>query len=217
MLLKYDVELVCLDTDPDLIWQMYTRDTGFVIGDTLFYAGKRTLKARSGEIKRLLQKISVDENKVCSLPGKIEGGDILVSDVSCAGISNRTDNIALDELSKHTKIRRFDIGNNVMHLDTRMTLLPDNYTLVHLNTFSKEDQDYISEKYKIISVSKEETKTLGTNVFIVNPDTIIVEERQKRIGAELINAGFNVEYVGYSEPIVLDGSFHCTTLPLIRE
>jgi N-dimethylarginine dimethylaminohydrolase len=211
---KYNVELIVLDTEPELIWQMYTRDTGFVIGDTFYFSEKRTLRARHGEIEKFLAK--VEPEKVQVIQGKIEGGDVLAGETCLVGISNRTQRPAFDELAKFVKAKPLLIGDDVMHLDTRLTILPNNFALGHLEAFTAADQEFIKKTYKIIPTTKEETQYLGTNVFVVNPETIFVEQSQRRIQDQLKQANFNVESIAYSEPIALGGSFRCTTLPLVR-
>lgn len=218
-LLRFGVTPVELSTTSDQFWHLlYTRDMGFVVGDTLFFADKRTLIARNGEIKLLFQTIDISKDKRKAIPGRIEGGDVLVhNSTAFVGMTNRTDHEALSELSKHMHVKPFHLGDNVMHLDTVLTLLPRNYALACLDYFSEEDRAYLTDQFTVIPVTKQERETLGTNVLVINPETIFVEERQNRIQNELLQAGFNIEPVSYSEPIVFGGSFRCTTLPLVRE
>jgi N-dimethylarginine dimethylaminohydrolase len=212
---KYDVELVLLDTAPQLFWQMFTRDTGFVLGDTFYYSEKRTLQARHGEIEKFLAKVQPE--KVQKIENKIEGGDVLAGETCLVGLSNRTEQSGFDELAKYVKAKSLFLGDDVMHLDTRLTLLPNGVALAYLEAFTGADQEFLTQTYQVIAVTKEEIAYLGTNVFVVNPETIFVEAAQTRIQDELKQAGFNVESVAYSEPIALDGAFRCTTLPLVRE
>ncbi len=215
---QYDVELIFLETEPGMDWQMYTRDTGFVVDDTLFYADTRTLKARHGEIEKLQEALTDRGTAMQAIESKIEGGDVLVHDGGCfIGISNRTTEAAVNEMRNYTDVRSFYLGDDIMHLDTRLTLLPDNYALVNLESFQEEDQKFLQNIFNTIPVTTQEAENLGTNVFVVNPETIFVEEKQVHIQDELRQAGFKVEVVPYSEPIALGGSFRCTTLPLVRK
>ncbi|MBI9045246.1 MAG: hypothetical protein JEZ06_12220 [Anaerolineaceae bacterium] len=215
---QYGVEVVRLESDPELIHQAYTRDVGFVIGHKFFYAEKRTLKSRQGEIKKLIKTIKMSKDKFQALHGKIEGGDvIIVKDHALVGISHRTDLEAIAELSKFTPVKTLYLGEDIMHLDTRLTLLPNNYVLAYMDVFTEKDKEYLKSNYKIIEVTKEEAEGLATNVFVVNPETIFVEKKQERVANELRKRGFNIESLDYSEPIAIGGSFRCTTLPLVRE
>lgn len=214
---KYNVDLLEIKTQPKLLWQMYTRDVGFVIRENLYFANKRTLIARNGEIELLVEAVDVDKDHIKEIPGKIEGGDVLVDNGDAfVGISNRTNEEAIAELSKYVEVKSFYLGDDVMHLDTVLTLLPKNNALVCLEYFKAEDQAYLKSRFNLIPVTKEERLLLGTNVFVVNPETIFVEKSSKRVQEELSKVGFRIESVAYSEPIALGGSFRCTTLPLIR-
>jgi len=213
----YDVELIFPETEQGMDWQMYTRDTAFVLNDALYYADKRTLKARQGEIEKLKVALSSHDPRMIPISDKIEGGDVLAYEGGCfVGISNRTSQEAVTELQTHCDVKSFYLGDEVMHLDTRLTLLPNNYALAHLEAFQEQDQDFLNQQFTVIPVTKEEADKLGTNVFIVNPETIFVEASQTRIQNEIKSAGFKMESVPYTEPIALGGSFRCTTLPLQR-
>ena len=104
-----------------------------------------------------------------------------------------------------------------MHLDTRLTLLPKQIALVNISAFQNTDLNFLRSNYKIIEVHDSETKKLGTNVFVINPETIVVPMQHIRIAKEIESFGLKVELVDYTEPINLGGSFRCTTLPLLRE
>jgi len=54
-LTSYGVELIIPDQPSIVIWQMYTRDAGFVFGDKLFFSKKRKLQARNGEVEILFE------------------------------------------------------------------------------------------------------------------------------------------------------------------
>lgn len=215
---QYDVELIFPETQKGMDWQMYTRDTAFVVNDTLYYADTRTLKARRGEIEKLKAAISSYNPAMMPISNKIEGGDVLNYEGGCfVGISNRTSQEAVSELRTRCEVKSFFLGDDVMHLDTRLTLLPNKYVLAHLEAFQPQDQDFLKDQFKVISVTKAETDKLGTNVFVVNPETVFVEAAQTRIQNELKSAGFKIEAIPYTEPIALGGSFRCTTLPLQRK
>ncbi len=98
-----------------------------------------------------------------------------------------------------------------MHLDTRFTLLPRGYALIIPEAFSKEDLEVLKDKFKLLPVLPEEAMDLGTNVFVVNPDTIFSPKQNARINSMLADQGFKLEAIDYTEPIALGGSFRCTT------
>jgi len=205
LLRKYKVELIFPRTEPQLIWQMYTRDTAFVIDQKIYYSPIRKLQARNGEIENIFSSLYLSNNQIAPIENQIEGGDVMVinKDYVYLGHGSRTAVGAIKLLEKHLKVKAFELGNNVMHLDTRLNVLPGNIALVNLNAFDRESLGYLHNTYNIIEVSDEETKKLGINVFV--------------IGRELESQGLKVELIDYTEPINLGGSFRCTTLPIERK
>ncbi len=216
---QYGVKLIFPKIKQNLPWQMYTRDTAFVIGEVLYYSSTRKFKERSGEIDCLLSAINLSENQIVPIKNEIEGGDVLVASKNFAylGHGSRTEKKAVETIKKHVKTRVFELGNNVMHLDTRLTLLPNKIALANMDNFDNSSKKFLGKAYDVIEVSNEEAKKLGTNVFVINPKTILVPKQHDRIGKLLRGKGFKIELIDYSEPINLGGSFRCTTLPIERE
>jgi len=217
---KYQVTLVFPKMEDKLFWQMYTRDTAFVVADKLYYSNIRKLEARNGEVSGLLKSLDLPEDKIVKLEGETEGGDVLVNDRNQVyiGKGSRTNKKAIEELeSKLDNVKVFDLGENVMHLDTRLTILPKNIALIYSNSFKREDLEFLSQKYQLIEVTEQETNKLGTNVLVVNPETVFMPLQHKRVASELEKLGLRSELIDYTEPINLGGSFRCTTLPLVRD
>lgn len=215
---KYNVKLLFPKTSEKLFWQSYTRDTAFVIYDKLYYSDKRNFGDRNGEDAALLDTLALDENQIEVIPFPIEGGDVLVKEAEIyVGNGSRTSIDAVTYLAKDHTIKSFHLGDNVMHLDTRLTIMPNNIALCHTDSFSKEDQSYLNSKYELVYVTLEETQRLGTNMFVINPETIAVPKEHERIAKLLMEKGFKIESIDYTEPIALGGSFRCTTMPLLRE
>lgn len=216
---KYGVKLKFVKTDEKLPWQMWTRDIGFVINNNFFYSKNREFVERVGEIDSIRSILdSFNANKIIEIPnGTIEGGDVLVDeDEAYVGLSYRTNLQAVDLLRKYANIRTLKLPDNVMHLDTRLTILGRGYALILRDDFEKDDIKYLESKYNLLGVTRVEALNLGTNVFVVNPETIVVAKQHNRIIEMLRKIDFNVETVDYSEPIKNLGAFRCTTLPLIR-
>jgi N-dimethylarginine dimethylaminohydrolase len=217
----YGVTLHFPQTKPELTQQMYTRDTGFVIGPNVYYSRCREFSQRNGEVEpllKLLHKLDVNPKNIVELKsGSIEGGDVLVENESVyIGNGSRTSVSAISELGKHERIAKLHLGPNVMHLDTRLTLLPKNYVLIYPEAFLKKDLELLSKKHRFIEVKQSELENLGTNVFFLNPEVIFSPKHNRRINKELKKAGFYIEDLDYTEPVNLGGSFRCTTMPLVR-
>ena len=220
VLKKYDVKLLHTNINKDLPWQMYTRDTGFVIRDKFFFCNNRGLPDRKDEIKEILHhfKHYKKENIIEIKTGKIEGGDVIISKEEIfIGVSSRTSIEAIKQVEKEFKVKRLHLGKNVMHLDTRLTLLPKNVALIYPESFTKKDFEYLNKKYDLIELNRKDGLNLASNVFVINPNVIVVNKAHKKVQNELKKRGFIVETVDYSEPIALAGSFRCTTLPILRE
>ncbi|MCI5071711.1 arginine deiminase family protein [bacterium] len=223
LLHAYKVDLIEIEAKKNLPWQMYTRDVAFVVGEKLFYSQNRKFKERNGEFDQLantFDQASIDQSQCIEITsGHIEGGDVMpTEDEVLVGLSSRTSQEAIDELALHdVDVKVLNLGENIMHLDTRLMILSKDKAVIHRASFKEQDVQYLQKKYTLIEVNDEEAKQLATNVVVLNPETIIVEQQQQRLRSELKQHGFKVETLSYSEPIKLGGSFRCTSLTLARE
>ena len=213
------VKVIFPKGDMSLPWQLYVRDTAFVLGDKFYYSLERKFGDRNGEIDRLFDVLKLKKKQIVEVRGEVEGGDVLIRSEHniYLGNSSRTDEEAVKFLSGKVTTRVFQLGDKVMHLDTRFTLLPKNRALVFPGSFSKSDLRYLSSKLKLLEVKEEEARKLATNVLVVNPEVVFVPLQHSRIGKLLKDEGFKVEMMDYTEPIALGGSFRCTTLPIERQ
>lgn len=222
LLCAYQVELIEIEAKQALPWQMYARDVGFVLGDKLFYSQNRKFKERNGEFEQLarcIERVAIDKKKVIEITsGQIEGGDVIpTEDAVLVGHSSRTSQAAIDQLAQYVHVKQLELGENVMHLDTRLMILAKDIAVIHRPSFSKPDLKYLEDKYKLIDVKDEEAHHLATNVILLNPKTVLIEQTQQRLSEQLKSHGFKVEMLAYSEPIRLGGSFRCTSLALSRQ
>ena len=197
-------------------WQIYTRDTGFVVGDTLFYAEDRQLPERIGEIE-LVRELLPDVPMV-SLPGRIEGGDVMPDgDVVFVGLGTRTTPEAAQALATHAEVIPLHLGPTVMHLDTRMTILPGRRALICTEPFQADDLEMLRRRFRFVEVSPDEARAMASNVFVIDPETVVVHAGFPRIISALRDEGLQVHAVDWSEPNALLGSFRCATMPLVRD
>ena len=216
---RHGVRLHFVANSPNHPWQMYTRDTGFVIGERLYYAPRRELPEREGEIDLLRQSLPalLDNDVVEITQGRIEGGDVLVDQgIAYVGLSTRTTPDAVEELGNHIEVIPLYLGPNVMHLDTRMTILPGRRLLIFPGAFRADDLAMLHDRFTLIEVTKAEARAMGTNVFVINPETVVVHTGHARVAQVIEAAGLRAERVEYSEPNALLGSFRCSTMPLVR-
>lgn len=205
-------------------WQMYTRDTGFVIGERLFHAKDRQLPERRGEIDLVRAALpAVSDAAVVTLTqGRIEGGDVMPDGerVYVGTDTTRTTADAVEELrallAPEVEVVPLVLGPTVMHLDTRMTILPNRHLLICPTPFRPEDRAMLAARFTLIEATDAEAEAMGTNVFVPNPETVIVHAGFERIAKEVEATGVKVERVDWSEPNALLGSFRCATMPLRR-
>lgn len=196
-------------------WQLYTRDTGFVVGDTLFYAEDRQLPERVGEIA--LIRDLLPNVPMIGLPGQIEGGDVMPDgDVTFVGLGTRTTTEAVRALADHAEVIPLHLGPTVMHLDTRMTILPGRRALICTEPFQPDDLDMLRRRFRFIEVSADEARAMASNVFVIDPETVVVHAGFPRIVSALEDEGLRVRAIDWSEPNALLGSFRCATMPLVR-
>jgi len=181
---KYNVKLIFPKTRAHLQWQMYTCDTAFVIGEKLYYSSTRRFRARNGEIESLLNVLNLSKDQIVPIKNEIEGGDVLITGKNSMhiGHGSRTSTEAIESIGKYVQTKVFELGENVMHLDTRLTLLPNNVVLANLSAFEKDSLEYLNTTHDVIEVTNAETKKLGTNVLVINPETILVPTQHIRIG-----------------------------------
>lgn len=204
---------------PKLEQQMFTRDVGFVVGDTFYYSPKRKRKDRNGEIEKMLPVVQAFYgSKIKALQnGFIEGGDVLIDeDIVFVGLGSRTSPEIIDELSQFFNVHACKLGPRVMHLDTRFSILPKKLALVYRENFTTDDVSLFESRYRCLSLTREEAESLGCNVFWLNTETVIMAKQHQRVQDILRNEKFEVISIDYSEPIRQGGSFHCTTMPLRR-
>ena len=156
LLEEFNVLLHFLAVDETKPWQMYTRDTGFVAHDILFYSEKRNLPDRYGEIDILLESSIIDKkNKVVKiLGGSIEGGDVLMHDGHAfVGISARTSRHAALELSNYLEVTMLDLGSNIMHLDTTLSFLPRAHAVIYPPAFTRKDLELLGKIFRFIEIN----------------------------------------------------------------
>ncbi|MEM6661421.1 MAG: arginine deiminase family protein [Pseudomonadota bacterium] len=218
VLANHGVRLHFIDHSDAHPWQMYTRDTGFVVGDKLFFSRRRELPERDGEIDVLRTSLpALAPHMVEITAGRIEGGDVMPDgDVVFVGLGTRTDPEAAEELGSHASVHPIALGPTVMHLDTRMTILPGRRALIHTDPFPGRDLTVLKDRFRLIEVTADEAVAMATNVFVINPETVVVHAGFPRIIEALRADGLNIVPVDFSGPNALNGSFRCATMPLAR-
>ncbi len=218
---EHGVETILLPYHKKYPEQVFTRDIGFTLGQTLFVA-QMAHDVRQGEEKVLKVWLEDEEISYYDLIGdKIEGGDVIIDrDTIYIGLSNRTNEDAVrhvESLLTNFDVKAIPFKETYLHLDCVFNVLSPEVALIYPEALTKEDIEYFSSKYELIEVSKEEQFTLGTNVLSIGNNKVFSLPNNKKVNEQMRAKGFEVLEVEYDEIIKSGGSFRCSTLPILRE
>ncbi|MGB5941371.1 MAG: arginine deiminase family protein [Leeuwenhoekiella sp.] len=223
--------------------QIFTRDIGFVIGDTFVKSNILPDREREIEaIEHILDKVSPD--KIIRFPEEahIEGGDVMPhQEYIFVGtyremdypdyIIARTNMEAVRCLERHfpdKKVVSFNLRKsntdpyqNALHLDCCFQPVGKDKAIIHKNGFLVETEyqwlvDFFGRD-NIFEITAEEMFHMNSNIFSIAPDVVISEKNFKRLNNWLRKQNIHVEEVPYAEISKQEGLLRCSTLPLIRE
>lgn len=218
---EHGVDVIEIESDPDLNEQVFTRDVGFTIGGQV-RIGKMASNLRVKEIsyfKQLLEEHNIPYQD--ELIDSIEGGDVIIDkDIIWVGISLRTTKHAvekLQELLPEYKVVSLPLAEGILHLDCTFNVVAQDLALAYPGGLSETDMKKIHSQYKVIEVDDEEQFTLGTNVLSLGHKKLLSLPENKRVNKELRDRGFEVIEVAFNEIIKSGGSFRCCSMPVVRE
>ncbi|PWA13244.1 hypothetical protein DCC39_02015 [Pueribacillus theae] len=217
---SYGIEVVLLPADKKFPEQVFTRDIGFTLGNTVFLGNMRR-EIRQGEEKILEEQLAKHHIPFQSLQkGSIEGGDVIIDrNKLWIGVSTRTSKEAIDELQKqlpHLEVTAVPFLDDYLHLDCVFNIVSPDEAVIFPKALDKKMVDALAAHYDLIEVTEEEQFTLGTNLLSIGNRTLFSLPMNKNINKKLKERGFNVIEVDISEIIKSGGSFRCVTLPLVR-
>lgn len=239
---KYDVKVY----RPKLIEncnQIFTRDIGFVIGDT--FVKSNILPDRELELDALQYVLDeMNPLKVVRPPQEvhIEGGDVMLwNDYIFVGtykggdykdyITARTnlEGVAyLKETFPEKIVKEFDLvkskleaRDNALHLDCCFQPVGKDKGIIYKNGF-REEADYqflvgLFGKENLFHIEREEMYHMYSNVFSIAENVVVSERNFTRLNNWLRDNGFIVEEIPYAEIAKQEGLLRCSTLPLIRD
>ncbi len=200
--------------------QVFTRDIGFTLGETLFIANMAS-EIRKEETAILTHALEKDETSCQQLDGpSIEGGDVLIDGKTIyVGVSERTTQAAIDVLKQ--QLPDFDIYllplvGDILHLDCTFNIVSEKDALIYRDGLTAEAVEMLEKRYNLIDVSVEEQFTLGTNVLAIGHKKVISLPDNKAVNKQLTDKGYHVIEVAFDEIIKSGGSFRCCTLPVVR-
>lgn len=239
---KYGVQVY----RPELIEnynQIFARDIGFVIDDVFIKAN--ILPDRERELDAIQYVIDqMDPTKVVRPPEEvhIEGGDVMLwNDYIFIGTYKGSDykdyitartNMAgvnyIKALFPHKIVKEFDLvkskleaRDNALHLDCCFQPVGENKGIIYKSGF-REEADYVFlvklfGKENLFHLTREEMYHMNSNVFSIDTNVVVSEQKFTRLNTWLRNNGFTVEEIPYAEIAKQEGLLRCSTLPLIRE
>lgn len=214
------VEVILLPYHKKYPEQVFTRDIGFTLGQTIFVA-KMASDVRKGEEDVLKQWLDDEEISYYNLAEDlIEGGDVIVDrETIYIGLSNRTNQRSVDHLQgllNQFNVIAIPFKAKYLHLDCVFNVVSADTALIYPHALTKTTIDLFSSRYELIEVTKEEQFTLGTNVLCIGDKKILSLPINKQVNKQLRSRGFEVMEVDITEIIKSGGSFRCCTLPILR-
>jgi N-dimethylarginine dimethylaminohydrolase len=218
---SYDIDVILLPYHKKYPEQVFTRDIGFTLGETIFVADMAS-DVRKGEDDVLKQWLEDEGISYYNIIGdQIEGGDVIIDrDTIFIGLSDRTNQVAIDHLeellNKQFEVITIDFQEKFLHLDCVFNVISPNVALIYPKALKKEDIERFKSRYELIEVSDEEQFTLGTNVLAIGNNRILSLPVNKEVNQQLRNHHFEVIEVDITEIIKSGGSFRCCTLPILR-
>lgn len=221
ILREHNVETISLDAKKHLNEQVFTRDIGFTIDETVFIS-QMARDIRKEEVHILEDYLNQNEIPSIRLQEhSIEGGDIIVhEDVIYVGISKRTTPKAVEELQNHVsdkQIISLPIREDVLHLDCAFNIISNEHALIYTPAFQQEDVEQLEQQFTLIETPEDEQLSLATNVFSIGNKTVISLPENKKTNQALRNRGYQVIETDFSEIIKSGGSFRCCTMPIQRQ
>ncbi|MBM7551810.1 dimethylarginine dimethylaminohydrolase family protein [Thalassobacillus pellis] len=218
---NHGIEVIELTAEEGFNEQVFTRDIGVCIGPQVFISNMGN-EIRTGEeaiLEQVLDRSGAPWRKIED--NSIEGGDVIVDrGYVWVGLSGRTTLSGvqcLQDLLPDLKVVPIPIKKEYLHLDCVFNILSPEYALVYPDALNKKEYDMLSRHYKLIEVNEKEQFTLGVNVLSIAPGVVISLPQNKQVNRKLIDKGFEIIEVDFSEIIKSGGSFRCCTLPLKRE
>jgi N-dimethylarginine dimethylaminohydrolase len=200
--------------------QVFTRDIGFTLGETLFIANMAS-EIRKEETNLLIDALEKSETPFQSLDGpSIEGGDVLIDGKTVyVGVSDRTTQAAIDILKQQLpdyEVCPLPLVGDILHLDCTFNIVSETDALIYRDGLTEEAVKLLDTRYNLIDVSAEEQFTLGTNVLSIGDKKVISLPNNQAVNKQLKDKGYQVIEVAFDEIIKSGGSFRCCTLPVVR-
>ncbi|MBB4824579.1 N-dimethylarginine dimethylaminohydrolase [Sporosarcina luteola] len=220
LLKQHGVDVIKLPSCPEYPEQVFTRDIGFTIGETVFVA-ELAADIRKGEESKLEEWLTAENIPYKTTTSRIEGGDIIVDGHTVyIGISSRTSEEAVWQLEQSLEgyeVKKIPFDETYLHLDCVFNILSPDRALIYSPAFDPQIVDELAASYELIEVNVEEQFTMGTNVLSIGNGKVFSLPQNKEVNAALKKNGFDVIEIDFSEIIKSGGSFRCCSMPVERK
>ncbi|RNA69327.1 dimethylarginine dimethylaminohydrolase family protein [Alteribacter keqinensis] len=217
---KHGVDVIHLEPKEHFPEQVFTRDIGFTLGQTIFVS-EMAQKVRHGEEEHLKDWLKRSKISYYNLLGdKIEGGDVVIDGHNIyIGVSERTDEGSIEHLQSllpQYAVTSIPFPHKYLHLDCIFNVLSPSEAIIFPGVMSEFDEEMLTSRYDCIRVCEKEQFTLGTNVLSIGDRKVFSLPVNKKVNEELRSRGYHVIEVDISEIIKSGGSFRCCTMPVLR-
>lgn len=201
--------------------QVFTRDIGFTVGDTVF-VGEMASHIRQGEEDELQKWLKANQFNFLQLEGnRVEGGDVLIDgDTVFIGVSSRTSKKAVQDLQRRLPgftVIPISFNEKYLHLDCVFNILSSTEALVFPDALDSKTIEMLKKRYTLLPVNSKEQFALGTNVLSIGDRRVFSQPQNKNVNKQLTDHGFRIIEIDFSEIIKSGGAFRCCTMPIIRE
>ena len=212
MLRDCDAEVRVLDVNCSFPDSVFVEDTAIVLEEVAVMTSMGTVSRRA-ETKGIESELRKHREVECiSLPGSIDGGDVLrIGRQLLVGLSSRTNRAGLNALDAIARRHGYKITpvpvSGCLHLKTACTALPDGTLIVNPAWLDGE----ALRGFNRVAVS--ESEPWAANVALVGATVCLAAEHKGT--AEMIDRlGFDVRTVELSEFAKAEGGVTCLSLLL---
>jgi len=209
--------------DIERAWlQVFTRDVGFVLGDTFYSPVMRhnVRKAEQEGIKPLAERFRCFVELQTT---HLEGGDVFIRKGKVfVGISRQTTWYAFEELERHLFSRGFECipvecEEEVLHLDCRFNLLGGDRAVIIPRGIKFSGINTLDRYFQLVELPEKGLETLATNYVFLSPKEVAVDERNEEVIRLLMQDGCRVVSIPFTEATKAWGGPRCSVCPLLRE
>ena len=214
---------------------LYPRDPVIVIGNHIIETALK-LPMRTREkfiVRKVFSKLIENDSdaQYVSVPSVspsfpikgglyLEGGDVMLNgkEIYVGHSGNASSKAGIEWLRKYLgdeyTVHQIEI-NDFQHLDCVLSLIRPGLAVRCPSAFVGNLPDSLKD-WDFIDVPIEDAKQLACNVFILDQNTVIIDERFKYLENELTKRGIRVTSIPFDAITQMGGGFRCSHHPIRR-